>query len=397
MSASWASSGLHRATILLVTATLAAGAAHAAPRDSARAVAGVRVSDEGIRFQGGARVSADSADAGPERVDATIDVGGQRVRVRGKVVDKASSETGVRVDGPVVVIDDEGDNVVRLFADAEVPAGQRIEGNVVAVFGSVTVRGQVAGDAVAVFGSVRLAPGAVVDGDAVAVGGALERDPTATVSGQSVAIEPGFGQRPRLREGQAAGVILLVVLGLFALTVLLGLLWFPLAPDRMLRVAVTATQRPFVSILMGVVAGPLVFLLGMLALITVVGIPIAILLPFAWMFVQSAGTSAALQVVGCRLLRRPLSASPIGPYLAGALFVAVLIALGVTGTILLPDPLRSLGFFLLMVVVLLATGISLVGIGAVLLSRMGSQPRQVSRRNGDLGAAPGAAYPGAGI
>jgi hypothetical protein len=395
MSACWASKVSRIALLLGVAGLLVAASALAAQRDSTRSVSGVRVSDEGIQFQGSG--GADSATAAPDHVDATIDVGGQRVRIRGKVSDAHTGDPNIQVKGPVVVVDDEGDNVVRVFSDAEVPAGERVEGNVVAVFGSVTIRGQVAGDAISVFGTLRLEPGSIVDGDAVAVGGSLERSPSATVSGQSVAIEPGLG--PGLANGltppEGVGVLLLLIAGFFVASLLFGMLWFPIAPDRMLRVAVTAAQRPFVSVLMGLVAGPLVFLLGLLALITVVGIPIAILLPFAWVLAQWAGTTAALQVVGCRLTRRPLSASPVGPYLAGGLFVTVLPLLGVAG-LLLPSIFKPLGFFLLLVVVLLSTGIALMGTGAVLLSRFGSRPRDVSRRASDFGAAPEAPASGLG-
>ena len=89
--------------------------------------------------------------------------------------------------GGGVVVEAGEDAMVRLFADASVPAGETFPGDVVAVFGSVDVGGTVQGDVVAVLGSVRLRPGAKVVGDAVAVGGGLEQPAGAADHGRQPA------------------------------------------------------------------------------------------------------------------------------------------------------------------------------------------------------------------
>jgi hypothetical protein len=133
---------------------------------------------------------------------------------------------------------------VRVFADAEVPAGQRIEGDVVAVFGSVVVRGQVSGNVVAVAGSVKLEPGASVDGDAVAVGGVLDQAEGARVGGESVSL----GFLP-LRFGVPTVPILLVfVIGGWLLTLFVGMILTLVAPDRMVRIAATSCVARAVAV-----------------------------------------------------------------------------------------------------------------------------------------------------
>src|SRR5439155_22127402 len=77
----------------------------------------------------------------------------------------------VRVNGPVIQVDGDESDMVRVLSDAEVPRGQRVEGDVVAVLGSVVVHGEVTGSAVAVRGSVTLDSTARVGQDAGAVGG----------------------------------------------------------------------------------------------------------------------------------------------------------------------------------------------------------------------------------
>ncbi len=383
MSASWASSRGEGArqlawlVALLGVIAVAPGVADAARSDSLRRVTGIHVSDEGIRIRGGGRDTTLAGDSLSEPVDATIDVGDRAVRIRGNVIETRQGGKDVRVVGPVVLVNGEGADMVRVFADAEVPAGQRVEGDVVAVFGSVTVKGEVSGNAVSVFGSLRLEPGAVVDGDAVAVGGVLDQQPGATVSGQSVSIEPGFDRHriPGLVLGHS-GVLLLLVLAAI-LPVLAGWLFLLIAPSRMLRVAVTATRRPFVSLLLGLVAGPLMIIALVLLLVTVVGIPIALLLPILFCLVAWAGQVATTYVMGCRLMRRRLGeGGSVWPYIAGTLFVGLLVALGFAGLVL-PGPLKPIGLFFLMLSTLLALGLNLIGTGAALLSKLGTTPRDV--------------------
>ncbi len=388
MSASWASDPRVRplsaalALALLLVAPVDPAAARTTRPDSARAITSIRVSDEGIRIRGGGGLRGDTTleivDR-PGRADAKFDIGGQKVRIRGDVAEPNASGKDVRIVGPVVLVNGQGADMVRVCADAEVPAGQRIEGDVVAVFGSVTVKGEVAGNAVAVFGTLRLEPGAVVDGDAVAVGGSLDQQPGATVSGQSVSIEPGFDcQRlPGLLLGSAG--LLTVLLLVLLVPALVGWLFLVIAPDRMLRVSVTAAQRPFVSLLLGLVAGPLAVVAFVLLLITVVGIPIALLLPVLFGLMSWAGQVATTYVIGCRLLRRRLGAGgSLGPYVTGTLFVAAIVAVGVA-SLVLPGPLKPVGIFLLMVAILLGAGLGLIGTGATLLSKLGSTPRDVHR------------------
>lgn len=97
-----------------------------------------------------------------ERARPDIVTPGARVRVARRL------SRGIHIE-----VDDGGTGIVRVFSDAVVQADERIAGDVVAVFGSVEVLGQVDGDVVAVMGSVHLRDSAVVDGDVVSVGGAL--------------------------------------------------------------------------------------------------------------------------------------------------------------------------------------------------------------------------------
>jgi hypothetical protein len=77
--------------------------------------------------------------------------------------------------------------MVQVLGSVVVPADMKVEGDAVAVGGSVEVRGYVTGSAVAVGGSVRVRPGGKVGGDAVSVGGVVESE-GGSVEGQVVQV-----------------------------------------------------------------------------------------------------------------------------------------------------------------------------------------------------------------
>lgn len=79
-------------------------------------------------------------------------------------------------------------DMVQVIGSVVVPPNVKVEGDAVAVGGSVDVQGYVTGAAVAVGGSVRVRPGATVGRDAVAVGGRVRTEEGGVVEGQVVQI-----------------------------------------------------------------------------------------------------------------------------------------------------------------------------------------------------------------
>ncbi len=376
---------MRRSLGLLLAALGAASPMHAATaRDTGRVVHRVVVSDQGIRYDA---ARPESATSGRHRVrlDGSVEIGGlkHKVHINDVIVEGAGGKE-VRVVGPVVVVGGEDAGLVRVFSDSEVPAGKRIEGDVVAVFGSVTVKGQVAGSVVAVMGSVVLEPGASVEGDAVAVGGALQQAHGATVSGQSVSL----GFLPISWGLPALPILLFVILLGWVMSLIMGWLFHLLLSERMTRVALTVSRRTALSLLLGFASAPLLVVAILLLTITVIGIPLAILLPVLYALMVWGGQLAASYVLGCRLLgRRPGEAGGMGALFAGTLFVAAFLVLGAvlgSGT----GIARSAALFFYLLGALLIFGLTAVGTGAFLLSRFGSRPR-----DGSLGPAPRMAAP----
>jgi hypothetical protein len=191
--------------------------------------------------------------------------------------------------------DRRGDRV-RIGGGVTVEEGEVIDGDVVAVGGSVRVDGEVQGDVVAVGGSVTLGPRAVVERNVAVVGGLLHRDPSAQVGGKAQEIAlPGLdidGWTWRRNPlglwwssmlGSAFALVgtlvRVAVLCLFAaLVVLFG-------REHMERAGAIASANPLKAGAVGFLAQllflPLLVVTCIVLVVTIIGIPLLLLLPFA--------------------------------------------------------------------------------------------------------------------
>ncbi len=308
-----------------------------------------------------------------------IDIGRHGVIVTRASSDSDTSSRSVTLGGdfdagPIVVHGNgNGNGIVRLFSDARVGPGERVDGDVVAVFGSVRIEGEVEGNAVAVFGSLDLRRGAIVHGDAVAVGGALNAE-GAKVSGQSVQV----GFLPLTLGLPGLPLVLITIMLAWLISLFFGWIGAALFPARLARVAITSSRRTAASFGLGILSGPLVLMATLLLMVTVIGIPIAVFLPFVFVAVVYAGQIAATYVLGCKLTRRRLGTGGVAaPLMAGSLLVASSFGFG---AILWDTPgiVRTVALFFLLVGVLLMLGLSMIGTGAFLLSRAGTRPSDIA-------------------
>ncbi len=317
-------------------------------------------------------------------LDDTLAVNIPRLKVAARVLNSHSS-------GPGVHIESDDASIVRMGSDIEIDSTETVEDAVVALFGNVTVHGHVGGDVVAVLGSVTLAPGAVVEGDAVAVGGSLDQANDATVHGKSVSLSflPVRKGMPALRA-LAVGVFVLWMLGMLA-----GGLFILVFPRRLMVIAETVSERTGWSLLFGLLLPPLAVIAAVLLSVTVIGIPIAVLLPLAYLFTLWCGTIAATYLLGTRLMRRPIGGGKVAPLFAGTLMLGALFGFGAAyaGT---PGMMGTLALFFPLLGMLLALSLAVIGSGAVLVSRFGSVPKAVPGAS-DAGTTPSfGATPGGG-
>lgn len=272
---------------------------------------------------------------------------------------------------------EEGKDVVKFGEDVEIEKDRVVDGDVVVVGGSLTVNGTIKGDAVCVGGTLTVSSTGTIEGDAVNVGGTVVKEPDAKIVGDEVSTGdflPGWifsGPWPRygLRfAGFTAFFMkaLIVLLIIWILSLVLS--------DRIKVVAGTAAKRPLASFGLGL----LIFLLTPIAMvllcITIVGIPVAILLPIGLIIVGFLGYAGIAYAFGSKLFR-----SGVGIVRATIIGVLILEAIPLVGKLLcavggplciIGVPIRIVGY------AVIACAISM-GLGAAILSKLGQQPRQV--------------------
>jgi hypothetical protein len=219
---------------------------------------------------------------------------------------------------------------VRVFGSVAVDEGEAIDGQVVAVMGSARVDGEVRDQVVAVLGSVDLGPHAVVHGDVVSVGGRVRKAEGARVLGSETEVSPG-GIGPQVRVPWARdwgpfafgpfGALARLIGTAFRLVLLALVCGLALVVAR--RAVEGSAQRvaddPLRSTLVGLVAWALfvpVFVIAAVVLsISIIGIPLLILLPFAALvlvLMAIVGFSGTASAVGQWTRRRFGMATPSG-------------------------------------------------------------------------------------
>jgi uncharacterized RDD family membrane protein YckC len=264
--------------------------------------------------------------------------------------DAAPEPKAPRHDVYVAQNNDDDDNRVSVGDATYVGPGERVRGNAVAVMGPVTVDGTVEGNSVSVMGSntingtvhgnavvvlgtMRVGPHAHIDGNAVAGVGIVIEEPGAYVGGHIVQQGAGldFDENSgafswwhhAFRRGRpmAFGPHLHAFWLLSACTVALYVLLALIFPGGVTKCGDTLTERPGITLLTGilaVIALPVVFIL---LLVTVVGIPIAlVVLPLSIVCFITFGKAGMYALVGRSILGRQ-----VHPALAVLLGVAIAI------------------------------------------------------------------------
>ncbi|MGC4085905.1 MAG: hypothetical protein QM736_28205 [Vicinamibacterales bacterium] len=282
---------------------------------------------------------------------------------------------------------------VRIGGSVIVDEDESIDGDVVAVGGAVRVDGRVRGDVVAVGGNVTLGPRSIIDGDVTAVGGPLHRSPGAIVRGKAQEVSLGgidlsrwtwqrnpVGEWWRSMLGSAFAfvgtLVRIAVLCLFTLLVVL------FGREYMERAGAVAASASFKAGAVGFAAQvlflPLLVITVVVLVMTIVGIPLILLLPFVVLgiaLVALVGFAGVAHHIGVIAVGR-MGRDATNPYLAT-----------LAGVVLIMSPvllsrLASLGggFLFPLATTLGIAGFVIeylawtVGFGAVALARFGRRP-----------------------
>jgi hypothetical protein len=278
---------------------------------------------------------------------------------------------------------------VRIGGSVTVDADESVN-DVVVIGGSAYVKGEVTGDVVVIGGLVELGPHADVGNDITVVGGRFRRDPDARVRGRVNQIGPGislnglrFGRWPfgpaTFFWGSMWGGLFAFLSTLMRLVILcvLASLIVLVGRDYVETISARAAAEPLKAGAVGFLAQllflPLLVVTIVVLVVTIIGIPFLVLIPFAVLGLVAlfvVGFTAVAYHVG-RLAAGRLGSPPLNPYLTTMVGIFVVMSpvllarmIGIGGAILVPLalPLLLIGF--------VAEYVAwTVGLGAVALTR----------------------------
>jgi len=233
-------------------------------------------------------------------------------------------------------------DVVRIGGNVTVPRDEVVSGDVVVIGGSADVDGEVTRGVTVIGGSLNLGPEAIVREDVSVVGGTLNRAPGARIDGKvdNVGFGPNFGGVRQRQPGRfpirnlfsRAGGFFGTVLRT-SLLILFGLVVVVLGGRFIDAIAERTASEPlrsgFTGLLAEVLFVPLVVLTVIVLAVSIVGIPLLLLVPFA---VALAVVLMMVGFTGVACLVGRFVSERIGirrsPYLSVAL--GILALLGIT-------------------------------------------------------------------
>lgn len=274
-------------------------------------------------------------------------------------------------------------NVVRIGHAVAVGPNEDVRGNVVVVFGDCEVAGRVDGNVVTVGGALSLLDEADVRGSVVAVGGKMDAAPGAK-TGDTVALDWLDGG---LSRGHGVGGLLgrrgltfALAQGMFLVTLLASLLAVAVVPVARREAVLARLQadpaRVFgAGALLGLTAPAALLVLTALLVITVIGVPVAMLLALAVSAVTVLAVAVTGILVGRRLFGRPAAgAASRSDALAVTLGLCVLHSVAFLASLLnligAPQPAVIAVFVLAVAVKAVALA---CGLGALVVTRLGTR------------------------
>jgi hypothetical protein len=301
--------------------------------------------------------------------------------------------TDIRIDDDGVLLGDEayergegisrrsrvsviGEDIVQFGDDINVEEDEVVEGDVVAILGSIVVDGMVEGDVVAVGGELTVGPRGEIDGDAVAIGGGVTKEPGAKVRGETVSIGSGTDFRPSISPVFAGSIFsrggrLLIFIIWIIMLIVLGLIIVAVFRRGVDNVCMRARKEAFKMGLIGLLAEVLLIPAIVLFVITIIGIPIGVfVLPLLFALAALLGIVGVSYAVGGRLG----NGHGRSVYVSIALGLFVLHGLAILGGLIgLPGGSMSaigkvISFFGWAVLYVAVT----VGLGAVIMSKFGT-------------------------
>mgnify|MGYP001765517874 CR=1 FL=1 len=238
-------------------------------------------------------------------------------------------------------------------------------GDIILSGGTMTLSGTLNGDIIAIGGAVTLEDTSTVNGNLVLIGATLKRSPLAEINGEITEQSPSFfdfkdtgNLLPFTQKADPLTRALTITfesLALSALAVILGLI----LPQQVKRVSSTITSQPLVAGGVGLLTVVVLPIILVLLTVTIILIPVTILTVVLFIFALLFGWMAAGHEVGDRI--EGLFHVDWHPAISSGIGVLLLSLVSGFSTMI-----PCAGW-------LIGGLVSLFGLGAVIISRFGSE------------------------
>jgi hypothetical protein len=281
------------------------------------------------------------------------------------------------------------EGVFRMGRDIEVEEDEEIDGDVVALGGSIEIKGIVNGSAVAIGGDVDIFPSGVVEEDAVSIGGQVVKRGEGIVRGEKVSV--GFLRAPPFKMpfgtmrfpmfhpfGFPAWAFVIRILKILFL-IFLGIVVLAILPKNIDKIKDKVKHEFVKSGLVGLAAEILVLPIFILLIITIIGIPVALLVePILIIAALILGYVGTCLFVGEKL-QEHTSLKPDTRIM--------MLVIGILAVELVPLVARTIGIFgnvfspfaLIIAIIgwMIGYVVITVGFGAAILTRLGTRPKDL--------------------
>jgi phage shock protein PspC (stress-responsive transcriptional regulator) len=270
-----------------------------------------------------------------------------------------------------------GDDIVKVGESVFVPAGDLVRGDVVVFGGNAIIEGTVAGSVVVMGGEIRARTGSEIKGDIVAIGGTIEEDEDVIIRGEKILIG---GVAGRIGDTLDIGTRTLRAL-FFSILLFVSLILYFITMLFLRGRVVRASEHIGSGFIKCFGAGVLAWVLGSFALlivmipliITIVGIPLAVILGMSWFGVVTIAFTIFVYALGSSIAIR--MGSNVGEFGRLALGLAALVVPSAIAFMLdLVGGPPALHWFFVAITMLVGFFGFLVGLGAIVLSRFGTRP-----------------------
>jgi hypothetical protein len=325
-------------------------------------------------------VEAPVAPAPPGTPRKRIVIGGSGVRIHEDGVDfEADADSGgLNVQFDFDTDTDTGEDIVKVAESVFVPADQVVAGDVVVFGGNAIIEGKVAGSVVVMGGEIRVRRGAEIKGDVVAIGGTIEEDEEVVIRGERIlvgGVASQIGDRLHIGTRTIRVIVSLAMLFIGFVLFFITMLFLRGKIERVSSHITATLLKCFGAGVLTSVVGLFGLLIVMIPLIiTIVGIPLAVVLAVSCVGVYVIACTAFVFTVGRAIANR--SGIEGGVFVHLFLGILVLSIPEIIAFVIDTVGHAPMGpyVFLKIVSTFVWLFAYVVGLGGIVVSRFGSRP-----------------------